>query len=336
MAVYKRGGTWWVRFQFNGETIRRTSRSRNRRSAEKLERELREECERIYRGGKARHTFEDLARRFMTEHLPTIKPSSRRRYLMSLKALEPHFTGKFLDQIGRKEISDFIASRGKLVTGSSVRRDLACLSAAFNRGIGWDFCDINPVTFSKRHVKENAPRTRYLSADEYTALTAHAGDYLKPLIAFAVETGLRLEEQLSMEWSQVSFERRDVVLPVTKSGTPRTVPLTDSAYALLNSLPRYLHSPYVFVKADGSRYGKVTRGLAGAAKRAGISDLKWHDLRRTCGSWMLQRGVDIKVVSEWLGHGSVVVTERSYAFLGNERLRDAAGGMHKNRTGLAD
>ena len=255
---------------------------------------------------------------------------------MSLKALEPHFAGKFLDQIGRKEISDFISARGKRVTGSSVRRDLACLSAAFNRGIGWDYCDINPVTFSKRHVKENAPRTRYLSAVEYTALTAHAADYLRPMIAFAVETGLRLEEQLSMEWSQVSFERREVVIPVTKSSTPRTVPLTDSAYALLDAMPRYLHSPYVFVKTDGTRYGKLTRGLAGAAKRAGVTNLKWHDLRRTCGSWMLQRGVSIEVVSKWLGHGSIVVTERSYAFLRTDDLHAAAQGGHKNRTGHAD
>ena len=337
MSVYKRGNIWWVRFEFAGQEIRRSSKSRDRRSAERLERELREECERVYRGGKQRRTFDTLIERFIAEHLPTIKPSSRRRYLMSLKALAPHFEGKYLDEIGRKQIGDFVSQRSRVVSGSSVRRDLACLSVAFNRAIGWDYLDANPVhSTSKRHVRENPPRTRYLTRDEHTALLANAGDYLRPMIAFAVETGLRLEEQLSMEWSQVRWDRNEIVIPRTKSGTPRTVPLTMEARRLLDSLPRHIRSSYVWVKKDGSRYGKLTRGLAGAARRAKIKDLRWHDLRRTCGSWMLQDGVSIEVVSKWLGHGSIAVTERSYAFLRTEDLHAAAEGRHKNRTGHAD
>jgi len=139
-----------------------------------------------------------------------------------------------------------------------------------------------------------------------------------------------------MEWDQVRWDRDEVLIPVTKSGTPRTIPLTAEARSVLESLPRHLHSNFVFAKRDGSRYGKLTRGLAGAAKRAGIKDLRWHDLRRTCGSWMLQDGVSIEVVSKWLGHGSIVVTERSYAFLRTADLHDAAQGRHKNRTGRAD
>lgn len=337
MSVYKRGNIWWVRFQFGGEEIRRSSKSRDRRSAERLERELRQECERVYRGGKQRRTFDVLIERFIAEHLPTVKPTSRRRYLMSLKALVPHFEGKYLDEIGRKQISDFITGRQKLVSGSSVRRDLACLSVAFNRGIGWDYIDRNPVKLvDRRHIKENKARTRYLSKDEYTRLLAHAGGYLRPMIAFAVETGLRLEEQLSMEWNQVRWDRNEIVIPRTKSGTPRTVPLTAEARQVLDLQPRHIRSSYVWVKKDGSRYGKLTRGLAGAARRAKIKDLRWHDLRRTCGSWMLQDGVSIEVVSKWLGHGSIAVTERSYAFLRTEDLHAAAQGRHKNRTGHAD
>lgn len=325
MSVYKRGNIWWVRFEFAGQEIRRSSKSRDKRSAERLERELREECARVYRGGKQRRTFDHLIERFIAEHLPTVKPTSRRRYLMSLKALAPHFEGKYLDEIGRKEISDFLHARQMVVSGSSVRRDLACLSVAFNRGIEWDYLDSNPVTVaSKRHIKENAPRTRYLTRDEYTALLMHAGDYLRPMIAFAVETGLRLEEQLSMEWNQVRWDRNEIVIPRTKSGTPRIVPLTAEARRILDTTVRHLRSDYIFVKADGTRYGKLTRGLAGACKRAEIKDLRWHDLRRTCGSWMLQDGVSIEVVSKWLGHGSIAVTEKSYAFLRTEDLHAAA------------
>lgn len=333
MSVYKRGNVWWVRFEFAGEQIRRSSKSRDKRAAQRLERELREECARVYRGGKQRRTFDELIERFLAEHLPTVKPSSQRRYLMSLKALVPYFEGKYLDDIGRKEISDFISARSKQVSGSSVRRDLACLSVAFNRGIGWDYMDMNPVNAtSKRHIKENAPRTRYLSKEEYARLLANAGDYLRPLIVFAVETGLRLEEQLSLEWNQVRRDRNELHIPVTKSGTPRTIPLTPGALEILEATTRYLHSNFVFVKRDGTRYGKLTRGLAGAAKRSGIKDLRWHDLRRTCGSWMLQDGTSMEVVSKWLGHGSIVVTERSYAFMNIQNLHDAATTRTKTAT----
>lgn len=58
----------------------------------------------------------------------------------------------------------------------------------------------------------------------------------------------------------------------------------------------------------------------------GVKDLRWHDLRRNCGSWMLQRSVDIYTVSRYLGHKSVAVTERSYAFLRTEDLREAVSG----------
>ena len=325
MSVYKRGNIWWVRFQFAGEEIRRSSKSRDRRSAERLERELRQECERVYRGGKQRRTFDALIERFIAEHLPTVKPTSRRRYLMSLKALVPYFEGKYLDEIGRQEIAHFVSDRRKLVSGSSLRRDLACLSVAYNLAIGWDWTDSNPAHFAKAaRIRENPPRTRYLTQAEYQQLLAHASQYIKPMIAFAVETGLRLEEQLSMEWNQVRWDRNEIVIPRTKSGTPRTVPLTTEARQILDALPRHIRSKYVWHKKDGSRYGKLTRGLAGACKRSGISDLRWHDLRRTCGSWMLQDGVSIEVVSKWLGHGSIAVTERSYAFLRTEDLHAAA------------
>lgn len=333
MSVYRRGGIWWVRFQFAGTEIRKSSKSRDRRRAVAFERELREECERQYRGGKPRYTFDALVERFIAEHLPTIKPSSQRRYLMSLRALAPYFEGQYLDEIGRKQISDFISARRRTVTGSSVRRDLACLSAAFNRGVGWDYCDHNPVNrTNKHHVRENPPRTRYLTQAEYERLLTHAAPYLRPMIVFAVETGLRLEEQLSMEWSQVRWDRNEIHIPVTKSGTPRTVPLTDGARTVLNDQPQHIRSSFVWAKPDGSRYGKLTRGLAGAAKRAGVSDLRWHDLRRTCGSWMLQRGVSIETVSKWLGHGSILVTQKSYAFLRTEDLHAAAGSRTESGT----
>lgn len=326
MSVYKRGNVWWIRFQHNGKEIRRPAKTTIKRVAEEFERQVREELGRVSRGGKQRRTFDEMMFRFNAEHLPTLAPSSQERYLISTEHMMTHFSGKYLDQIALGALDRFVSARRQAgATSSTVRRDLACLSSAFRSAIGWDWADQNPIkNMDKRRIRIGPPRTRYLSHEEYAALIDGASPYLKPMIAFAVYTGLRREEQLSLEWDQINYQRREVFLPNTKSGAPRTVPLKPEAITALRSIARHITSPFVFCNGEGERYLRVTRGLAGAARRAGIEDLRWHDLRRTCGSWLLQDGVDIFRVSRWLGHKSVAVTERSYAFLDIADLHDAA------------
>ena len=78
----------------------------------------------------------------------------------------------------------------------------------------------------------------------------------------------------------------------------------------------------------------MTRGLAGAAKRAGIKDLRWHDLRRTCGCRLLQEHrMRMEEVAKWLGHQSMGQTERAYAFLEVDDLHAAMARSQKRSEG---
>lgn len=279
-------------------------------------------------GDKPRKTFDELALRFMDLHLPTLKPQSARRYKISLKALTPHFEGLFLDRIGTEKLSEFEMARRREVTTSTIRRDLSCLSSMFSCARDWDWCDKNPVpTFlkarQKRGLREAPPRTRYLSHDEETALLGACTAYLRPLVEFAIDTGLRLEEQLSLTVGQVDFARKEVRVFDTKNHEPRTVPLLPRSFSIAQDRAQS-NGPWLFTKSTGTRYFKLTRGLAAAAERAGIRDLKWHDLRRTCGCRLLQDyGLSIYEVSRWLGHKTVTQTERAYAFLGVDQLHRA-------------
>ena len=289
--------------------------------------------------GKPRKMYTEAMGEFVAQHLPSLKPSARRRYGVSIDRLTPRLGGLYLDQITTTKLREFVAYRRREgVMDATIRRDLACLSSMFTLAVSEGWADANPVkNMDKRSIRESAPRTRYLSHNEEMALIYHAGAYLWPMIAFAIDTGLRLEEQLSLEWSQVNLKRGEIFIPNTKTEMPRTVQLLPRAARLLAQLPVRLGSPYVFTKRDGSRYGKLTRGLAGAVRRAGLKDLKWHDLRRTCGCRLLQdHGLDIFKVRGWLGHKSVAVTERSYGFLGNETIREALGVGTKMVTGAAD
>ena len=338
MSTYLRGSVWWVRFQTNNETIRRSARTGSRRLAEAFERDLREKYRQM-RHGKPRRTYDEAMAEFVNEHLQSLKPSARRRYHTSIDRLTPRLGGLFLDDINTTRLREFVAYRRREgVTDGTIRRDLACLSSMFTLAVSEGWADVNPVkNMDKRSIRESTPRTRYLSHNEEMALIYHAGAYLWPMIAFAIDTGLRLEEQLSLEWSQVDLKRGEIFIPNTKTDMPRTVQLLPRSARMLAQLPVRLGSPFVFVKRDGQRYGKLTRGLAGACQRAGIENLKWHDLRRTCGCRLLQdHGLDIFKVRNWLGQKSVAVTERSYSFLGDETIREALRVGTKVVTGAAD
>jgi integrase len=341
-SIYKRGSIWWGRVRRQGREFREPLKTTSRAVAEKRLKDWIARMDAIAWGDKPRRTFDEMALGFLDDHAKNLRPQSLRRYETSLKALTPHFEGLTLDQITRATLAAYEADRRRLVSAPTVRRDLACLSSMFTWAIAWEWCEVNPVSpflkaRSKRGLKEAPARTRYLSHEEEARLLAAAPSYLEPMIAVAIDTGLRLEEQLSLTWDQVNLAAREIRVERTKSGEPRTVPILPRAGTILGTLPRHIHSRYVFCKSDGTRYGKLTRGLAAAVKRAGIATLQWHDLRRTCGCRLQQdHGFKLDRIREWLGHASVVQTERAYAFLRVEDLHAAIDAGTKTGTRHAD
>jgi integrase len=214
------------------------------------------------------------------------------------------------------------------ISPASIRRDLACLSSMFGCAIDWEWIDVNPVSAYLRRrrkrgaLRESPPRTRYLSHAEETALLAAAAPHVAAAIAFAIDTGLRTEEQFSLEWPLITSTRVRVPIGVAKNGRGREVPLLDRSAQISARLTRHIRSSFVFFNPEtGTRYRNLDKGFRAACRRAGLKDVRWHDLRRTCGCRLLQdRGFSMEQVGAWLGHSSVKVTEKTYAFLGIEDL----------------
>ena len=177
----------------------------------------------------------------------------------------------------------------------------------------------------KRGLREAPARTRYLSHEEEGQLLAHASPPVQIAVAFAIDTGLRREEQFGLTWDKVDLQVGEILLGTnTKSGKPRRVPLLPRAAQILAQMPRHFRSRYVFCHHNGNRLVHMNKGMLAARRRAGIRALRWHDLRRTCGCRLLQdHGMSLEGVKEWLGHSSVVVTEKTYAFLEVEHLHRA-------------
>lgn len=329
-SVYKRGHIWWGKVQRDGKVFRRSLRTSSKQIAESRLRKWLDELEAIEWGDRPRRLFDDAAEKFILEHLPLLKPQSAYRYICSLKYLGQTFAGRYLDQVNKTTLYEFEQTR-RLdgVKSPTIRRDLACLSSLFSSAIEWEWTDVNPVpaylkSRRKRGLSEGAPRTRYLSHEEEKKLLSVADPGFSEKIALAIDTGLRREEFFSLQWHQINLPGRMIKTTAdTKTGTIRTVPLLPRAVSILTGIPRNIRSPYVFCHADGNRFVHQQKKFRNTAEHAGIDDLKWHDLRRTCGCRLLQdHRLSIEEVSSWLGHASITVTERSYAFINIENVKD--------------
>lgn len=352
-GIYRRGRTYWARAQRGGHEFRESLKTTDRRMAESRYRDWIERLGAKAWGDRPRRLFIEAIHRFVTDHLSIIKPSSQKRYSISLHWLGQHFEGKFLDQVTRDQLADFESwRRASGAAAPTVRRDLACLSSMMTSCEDWDWIDEgkNPVPGflkrrSNRGLKEAPPRTRYLSETEETALLDNSTPAVCEAMIVAIDTGLRLEEQFSLTWAQVDFARGVIVTLAnrTKNGRARHVPLPARSAQILARLKvpkigkdgKAIASIFVFRHEDGQRLLTMTKGIKAAARRAGLQDVRWHDLRRSAGCRWLQRDrLSMAEVSVLLGHSSIQVTETRYAFLKNEEI--AADVARKSAHGAVD
>lgn len=333
----KRGSLWWYRITKNGVPHEGSLGTDNLRLAQERLQRVRQELTATKFGEKPRRTFDEAALRFAKEHFKHLKPKSRKRYAVSLANLTDHFQGVTLDDIGSARLGDFERARTAAgVTGSTVRRDLACLSSLFSRAEEWEWIQSNPVKPFKRGrgrtgLKEGAPRTRYLSHDEETAVIAAAPEKAKDAIAWAIDTGARKEEQFSLLLTDIDLtnERIRIRAEVAKSGRERWIPLLPRALDITRRLMGdRIGSVPLFVTAAAERYSSESptmyEALQKACRRGGIPRASWHDLRRTCGCRLLQdHGLSFDQVREWMGHADVRITQQRYAFLRIDQLHAA-------------
>jgi integrase/recombinase XerD len=322
-TVYKRNSTYWIRFQWRGNEVRRSAHTSSKAIAQQFLAQVLEEHRRLDRGGRPRRSYKDALERFTLDYLPSLKPRTQERYRTSLRQLHASFGDLHLDEITRARLADYASDRMRAgAKGATVRRDLATLSCMMSCAVAWDYIDANPVKqFSKRHIRESQPRTAYPNRRQIDELVAHARPMTGRAIRFLAETGMRQEEVCSLEWSQVSIPRREVRLTKTKTSSPRVVPLSDAALGTLVGTPRHLISPYVFWHADGQRYTNFANSFALVARRAGVP-FRCHDLRHAFASTFLQATGDIPALQAILGHKTIAMTMR-YAHIVTSHLHQA-------------
>ncbi len=184
----------------------------------------------------------------------------------------------------------------------------------------------------KKYVEEK--RERFLSSDEFAAL----GQALREVeqdgsetqsavnaIRLLMLTGCRLGEITTLKWDYVDTKARELRLPDSKTGA-KVVHFGKAATNVLNSIKKLDSNPYVITgkKKDGSRLTDLQHPWRRIRAKAGLDDVRIHDLRHSYASGALALGEGLTMIGKLLGHTQVQTTAR-YAHLANDPVKSAAG-----------
>lgn len=220
-----------------------------------------------------------------------------------------------------------IATGGRLVAGNTV----VCVSAMFGWAVEQGLAGSNPCIGVKRAKAE--PRTRFLTRTEtakllaalesmereFALLTAHA-DAIRLLLI----TGARKSEILGLRWSEIDLQRRWIKLPAarSKTGAREPIRLAEAAVEILARQPR--GSDFVFpAKGAAGHMVGLPRAWERVRARAGLDDVRLHDLRHNVASVAVSRGTSLYLTGKMLGHRNAATTQR-YAHVADDPLQEVA------------
>lgn len=327
MGLAKRGNTWWMSFMYRGQQIRRTTGTGDKRLAEAILSKVKVQIieGRFFEKQEAQErSLTELMDRYASEH--AARRANHRRELTSIQNLKGFFGNPKLDHITPKLI---VAYKNKRYTDgvkpATINRELATLKKAFNLARReWEWCTDNPVCRVSME-RENNTRDRWLTVEEEQRLLPASAPWLREIVVFAVNTGMRMGEILALTWTGVDLFRRTVTVFRSKNGERRTIPvnsivldLLKHKYAVRSGMTDCVFHSQTGTSLDGSN---IRRGLNAALTLAKIHDFHFHDLRHTFATRIVQAGVDLYKVQRLLGHKSPIMTQR-YAHHYPESLRE--------------
>ena len=317
--LFKREGSpyWQYEFVVEGLRYRGSTKVRGKSEALKVVSKLRQE---VVSGATAstRMTLGTALDRYYREKLAT--SADWKGAISTFKLIQDGIgAGVQLDQINAALISDFVAKRLATrtrtktpVSAATINRNLAMLKAVVNhakRAWGATVCDVD-----WRALKQKAGegRDRYLTEGEVDAILRELPEHTKPLFLFSLLSGVRRSNALNLDWSQVDWKagmiRFKVKSASTAGGKFHTVPLTIPIIDLLTEIGPKAKGPVFLFR--GRKMATPRTAWANACERAGVTGVRWHDIRHTTASWLVQKGVPLEVVKEILGHSNIAMTMR--------------------------
>ena len=264
------------------------------------------------------------------------------------RSLIPYFGKMALDKITVGDVNQWVGKQRATLKPSTVQRELNTLNAILNDAVRNGIIERNPAIWADK-IKGIDARKRFVTADEWQTIlrtidqielqqnensdrTPHrVTGWLKPLVEWAYNSGMRRAEILGLTWESVRHMADDrivVEVLISKNGTSRSVTCTDDMKDILDELG-------TLARVDGDirlfpvSMTTVKRGLTKLWAATGLPDVRLHDLRRTHATNLMQKGIDPRTIAGRLGHTGTAMLAKTYAvYLGDA---DAAASMPNSR-----
>lgn len=315
MASFRfHGNRWQARVRRKGYSDQ-TKSFLTRQDAERWARSIEVEFDRgtfIDQSAAQSTTFGEVIQRYMKEVLPSMRGAHEDSIRLNA-ILRRSICKSLMHALTPSKIAAYRDERLSQVSNGTVIRELAYFSSVINHARReWNINIANPVQLVK---KPSLPlgRNRILSDEEEVLLLkasepiANRNIYTRPFIILALETAMRRGELLSLRWSDVDLQKRTAFLKMTKNGESRCVPLSTRAIETLRRLP---------ISIDGRvlpiNFPALETNFKRAIRRAGISNLRIHDLRHTATTRLAEKLSNVLELSAVTGHKQLNMLKRYY------------------------
>lgn len=247
-----------------------------------------------------------------------------------------HWKNRKLSTITLEDIETFHHKTAEARGKYAANRAIELIRAIYNKGIKWRlYKGENPATPITTFPERT--RSRILNEDEldrfFKALEVDENEKMRDFFMMCLFTGARRANVQQMKWADINFSSKTWLIPgeKTKTGDPYLVALTEEDLKILKRRVMASKSEFVFPGKDGvGHLIEPKRAWARILKRAGISDLKLHDLRRSMASWMANTGANASLIQGALNHKDIKTTMLVYAHTLKDAERTAKEAAQKS------
>ena len=355
--LYRRGGVWWFKFRYAGRVFRESAKTSSKALARQAERKRHQELEQALHGIRKRSapvSFNVAADEWLEMKKPGWAPKSYQVEERNLKHLKPWFGGQLLIDISPEDIADYQKTRIKVkASPKTINLEVGTLRAILRRHRLWATMqpDVRMLP-----VKESSGTA--LTADQeerlLDACRGRRSRALLPIVTLALHTGMRRGEIQSRQWKQVNFLDRTVTVGTTKTeaGSGRVIPLNDRALLTLQgwatNFPKRQPNHYVFPWEHYGFFGPDAKDHAktmdpevaigdiktawNSAKKQARVECRFHDLRHTACTRLLERGASLSVVASIMGWSPSTTASmaKRYGHIGNKARRAALDALMRD------
>ena len=260
------------------------------------------------------------------DHAKTYQRSYETTEMYVRRHILPRWHRVRMSDITKADVAQWLADKtSEGLALATVEKIRVTLGRSFSLAMEWDVPGVtrNPTIGIRRPPINNA-RNRYLNVAEAKRLQAAVAEsrntQLKYIVGLLLLTGARVSELLDAEWRHIDLERRAWLIPTSKTGKPRHVPLSQAAIDLIAQVPRFGDCRYLLPNPTTLKpFTEIKHAWQAARDKALLPGLRIHDLRHSAASFMINAGIDLFAVGRVLGHADHKSTMR-YSHLANDTL----------------